>query len=174
MLAVDEQTMVLPVVGRHRGPVSGPGPGGDAPGEEPRPLRPGTAIYRCYRYRRGVDPIPRYADASVPARLPEDPREWRLEPWRQCEQAAEFDAEAAVSWFAARLREVIAGPGQDRAAAEEWVEARAGECAADLDMQAMAHHLMLELPRGGLVALAVVATWHAGALHPKLAESGWY
>jgi hypothetical protein len=172
MLAVDEHTIALPQL-RHARPDDGDRPPALVP-EHPKPLRPGTAIYHCYRYERHVDPVPTYADGSVPSALPADPRGWRLTPWRQYERIAEFDAPAATGWVKRQLLPTVGNRAGTDLARDRWVDAIAAECALALDTLAGAYQTWVDLSGGNLLALAVVGIWDSVELHPKLALGGWY
>ncbi|MEU6246062.1 hypothetical protein [Glycomyces sp. NPDC047010] len=172
MLAVEERTLVLPVLARHRPRETRPE--GDAPDEDPRPLRPGTAIYRCFRYERYTDPAPTYVDGRAPDALPAQARIWRLTPWNRYERAAEFDAPAAALWVEGQLLQAVGGQDRTDPARNRWAEAIVAECARSLDTLDGAYQTRVDLRDGNMIALAVVATWQGDALHPKLAAGGWY
>lgn len=170
MPAVEESTMALPLVVQYR-PTPQRGPRDHRPAKQ-RPPRPGTAVYHCYRYASDSDPVPAYADGTAPGHLPTDARGWRLTPWRDYEDTAEFDADAATSWLTTQIRGTAAGhPGH--VVDQRVVDAASAGCTAALNSLASAYQTTINLPGGNVLALAVVAIWDPAVIHPRLQLGGW-
>ncbi|WP_335989991.1 hypothetical protein [Glycomyces sp. MUSA5-2] len=172
MPVVEELVPIRPVYVRHRASAGGTGPERDAPSEEPRLPRPGTAIYHCYRYERRADPVPTYVDGHVAQALPAEARIWRLTPWNRYERGAEFDAPAAVRWVASELQRAVGNLHETDPALTAWVGAFAAECTAALDTSEGAFQTSVELRDGNMIALAVVGLWEPDVFHPRLL-GGW-
>lgn len=130
----------------------------------------GGPVYTCYRYESSLHGPIRDSDDTIVVRLPDTARGWAKNPFHQFAAATWATADEATGWLGDELRRI----GQDLRPASpksaRTVEAALAGCADDLDTLQSACQAILHLPGVGTIALAIVACWRAGAIHPLVAK----
>jgi hypothetical protein len=143
----------------------------EAPETPREPVLPaGGPVYTCYRYESSLHGPIRASDDTIVVRLPDNARDWAKNPFHQFAQATWPTADEATGWLGDELQRIAKAlrPGNPEAARS--VEAVLDGCADDLDTLQSACQTVLHLPGAGTIALAIVARWQAGAIHPLVAQ----
>lgn len=137
-----------------------------ARGCDPEPT--GTATYRCYRYDRTEHGLPMDAEGTVLLNLPSVARIWHRNPWYQFEADVFLDAGTASAWLGVELREAAHRLRGTDPAAERRITMYRQACEKALFSLDSACQVIMDLPGGNLLGLAIVAIWDSTATHPLL------